>query len=184
MTRPKVLLPILFLSFASVLLVGCGGQIQIDVPDPVKEAIESHTPSAEYGFYVLEEKEIQTIEELTAMTLLVCGDVPSDVDLLVAASTIDSFGKPLFHSSQVYLVNPNVDCQGFAPCGRMKQTISFKSISEKFTQERFLYKSRTSEDALLLNCINALHADPEMVLLIQHTDLRHQKVAVTEIVFK
>lgn len=180
----KSLGKILGLVFAIALFAGCGSRIQITTADEVKQALEKHTPVNEYGYYVLKDKKIQQVEELTEMTLLVCGNTPANADVLVAASAINSLGKPLFRASKLYFINPNIDCQGFGPCARMNQTVSFKGISNKFSQQGYIYKSRTSSDALLLNCINAMHDDLDLVLLIERDELSHQKGAVTEIVFK
>ena len=180
----KRLLQILFIVFTITLLTGCGGGIQLTAPDEVKAAIENNTPAKEYGYYVLKGTEIESLEELAQKTLLVCGEAPINADVQVAASSISSLGKPLFRASQHHFINPNIDCQGFAPCARSSQTVSFKGIQDKFVQEGYIYKSRTDADRLLLNCITAMHDDGDLLLLIKRDELRHQKGAVSEIEFK
>lgn len=162
-------------------------QAEIAISSDVKEAIESAAPKQEYGFYALKTVHPSQAEDLTTMTLLVCGDdVDPSLGMMVAASSVRAMQTSLFQSVKIYFINDNLSCGGEGPCATATETVSLSAegIEVQLPQERFIYGNNTSEETLLAECVKAVDQHPESILLVKKDAGLGQQGKMVEIVFK
>jgi len=162
-------------------------QAEISISSDVKEAIESAAPEQEYGFYALKTGHPSQAEDLTTMTLLVCGDdIDPSLGIMVAASSVRVMKTSLFQSVKIYFINDNMSCGGEGPCATFTETVSLSAegIEVQLPQERFIYGNDTSEETLLAKCLKAVDQYPESVLLVKKDAGLGQQGKMVEIVFK
>ena len=177
---------VLMLFVIVTTITGCVSsyeRVEIIVPSDVKEAIENITPAQEYGYYALESAQPGEVEDLTNKTLFVCGDVGSNIDLKIAASSITSLGKYLFKSSKVHFINENISCEGSGPCATLSEDLSFSEGDSSFYRESLVYGKDVTYETIFGNCLEAMQEDPESVILVRKGALK-QQADIVEIMFR
>jgi len=180
----------LTLAVLLLVVVSCSSsseQAEIAISSEVKEAIESAAPEQEYGFYALKTDHPSQAEDLTIMTLLVCGDdIDPSLGIMVAASSLRAMQTSLFQSVKIYFINDNMSCGGEGSCATASETVSLSAegMEVQLPQERFIYGNDTSEETLLAECVKALDQHPESVLLVKKDAGLGQQGKMVEIVFK
>ena len=169
-------------------IIGCGKkhheQVEINVSDSFKKAIEEVAPKKKYCFYALKESYPKSIEEMTQTKLIVCGDIEEHADLtIVMTASIDGLDVPLFKSISRYLISPFFLSGG----ADATETLSITSQSgETFevVRKKRIYAKDTSISVLISECFEELKNNDKSVLFMSKDVDSEQLNHMVKLVFE
>jgi len=187
MNTKKMKYSYFFWLICAVLIIsfGCGQnyeEVEINVPNSVKEAIEEAAPAGEYRFFALKESFPKNIEDMKQVKLLVCGEIGNQVDLKVIMASLGDQNSLLFKSIHRFFINPNVISGTMA----MNENVSIKLDSGeivKIPREKSIYGKDNSIDTLVSNCVKGMQKNKNSILLIKRSVDGEMFNQMVEIIF-
>jgi len=168
-------------------IIGCGTkpheQVEINVSDSFKKAIEEAAPKKKYCFYALKESYPKSIEEMTQTKLIVCGDIEEQADLEVLMTSFDGLGVPLFKSISRYSINPNM-LSGEVITSETLSITHKSSEAMEVLRENRIYSKDISISALVSECFEELKKNDKSVLFMSKDVNSEQLNHMVKLVFE